>query len=120
MGDSLGGAMAGRFVTSDPAIKGIVFWASYPDVDLSQSGRLATSIYGSRDGLATVQVVESSKPRLPAEAVFVKIEGGNHAYFGDYGPQARDQEATISPEAAFDQVVAATSALLGQVRALQP
>jgi hypothetical protein len=40
-------------------------------------------------------VFEESLQRLPVDATLVEIEGGNHAQFGDYGPQEGDGVATI-------------------------
>jgi len=42
----------------------------------------------------------------------VAIEGGNHAQFGWYGPQAGDNPATISREAQQEQIIEATVELL--------
>jgi hypothetical protein len=33
---------------------------------------------------------------LPADTVFIAIEGANHAQFGDYGPQKGDVVASMS------------------------
>lgn len=110
-GHSLGGAMAARFVHSNPgAADGLVIWASYPDVsnDLSDFDLPVASIYGSEDGLATAEQVESSADLLPVDTVWVRIEGGNHAQFGWYGPQYRDNEALISRDEQQAQIVAAT------------
>jgi pimeloyl-ACP methyl ester carboxylesterase len=43
----------------------------------------------------------------------VSIDGGNHAQFGDYGPQVGDNPATISRA---DQQTAAVSGTLGVLR----
>jgi hypothetical protein len=45
----------------------------------------------------------------------VAIEGGNHAGFGWYGPQAGDNPATISVAVQSRQIQLATIALLDQV-----
>jgi hypothetical protein len=96
-GHSLGGAMAAEYVNSgaDP-IDGIVLLASYPaeSTDLSGLPIGALSIYGTEDGVSG-DVFEESLQRLPVDATLVEIEGGNHAQFGDYGPQEGDGVATI-------------------------
>jgi hypothetical protein len=33
---------------------------------------------------------------LPADTIFIGIEGANHAQFGDYGPQKGDVVASMS------------------------
>jgi len=97
-GHSLGGSMAAEFVKSHPnAQQGVVFLASYSadSTDLSALPITVVSIYGTKDGLAAAKV-PSSMVRLPADAVRLVIEGGNHAQFGDYGAQRGDGTATIS------------------------
>lgn len=97
-GHSLGGAMAAEFVkrgTDD--IDGIAFLASYSakSTDLSAMPIKAVSIYGTEDGVAG-DVFEESLQRLPRGTATVVIEGGNHAQFGDYGPQEGDGTAAVS------------------------
>jgi len=119
-GHSLGGAMAARFVHRQPsAVHGLVLWASYPSAsdDLSSVRDLAVvSIYGTRDGLATEETIAASRSLLPAETRWVAIAGGNHAQFGWYGPQSGDNPATINRQAQQQEVVAATLALLANLR----
>ena len=74
---------------------------------------LATSsIYGTRDGLVSVEDIENSQLLLPPATEFVAIEGGNHAQFGWYGPQGGDLPATIRPAEQQAQLAAATRSLL--------
>ena len=118
-GHSLGGAMAARFAYSHPTeVQGLVFWAAYPDGSNDLSGRQlpVTSIYGTLDGLATTEKIESSRALLPATTEWVVIEGGNHAQFGWYGPQRGDNPATISRETQQQQIVEATLQLLHSLR----
>jgi pimeloyl-ACP methyl ester carboxylesterase len=99
-GHSLGGVAASIFAANHPEIRGIAYWASYPaDDTLKNSGLKTLSIYGTLDGLATSETVEKNKALMPADAIFVPIEGGNHAQFADYGIQSGDNPAEISPEA---------------------
>ena len=120
-GHSMGGAFAASFVDTHPgAVDGLVFWAAYPPDfnDLTDQPDLhVASIYGTLDGLATVDKVLAGKPLLPPSATFVPIEGGNHAQFGSYGDQSGDNPATISREEQQAQVVAATAALLEAIDA---
>ena len=83
--------------------------AAYPEkqIDLSERELAVATIYGDRDGLATVQEIEASFSRLPAHARTILIAGGNHAQFGWYGPQAGDLAARISRHEQQDQVLAA-------------
>ena len=109
-GHSLGGVAAAYFAQRHPEIKGIVFWASYPANDqLKVSGIRMLSIYGTQDGgLDDGDKIEQYKPFQPADTQFVVIQGGNHAQFGDYGPQPGDNPATISPESQWQQTTDAT------------
>lgn len=115
-GHSLGGVAASSYAATHPEIKGVVFWASYPaDDSLKINGTKVISIYGTNDGLAGEGKIDESKALLPADAEFVAIEGGNHAQFGSYGPQAGDNEATISPEEQWAQVADATAGFFESV-----
>lgn len=115
-GHSLGGVAASVFAARTPEVVGIVYWASYPTDDaLKQAGLPTLSISGTRDGLATPEDIAQYKPLMPADARFVVIEGGNHAQFGDYGPQAGDNPASISPQAQWQQIADATAAFLASL-----
>jgi pimeloyl-ACP methyl ester carboxylesterase len=115
-GHSLGGAFACSFLAGRKDIKGLILYASYPAVDLSKRTELvAVSLYGTNDGLATVDRIEKARPTMPPQTQYVAIEGGNHSYFGDYGMQAGDGLPTISREAAARQIAAATLAAMDEV-----
>ncbi len=118
-GHSLGGAMAARFAYRHPsAVQGLVLWAAYPDAsnDLSAAQDLMiASIYGTLDGLATEDKIAASRSLLPPDTQWVAIEGGNHAQFGWYGPQARDNPASISREMQQQQTIEATVGLLADL-----
>jgi hypothetical protein len=118
-GHSLGGSMAANFSHSHPdAISGLVLWASYPagSDNLSASGLKVLSISGTLDGLSTPAKIAASVPLLPADTVWVPIEGGDHAQFGWYGPQSGDHPATISREEQQAQIVQATAEFLTQLK----
>ena len=117
-GHSLGGAMAAEFGGANlDAVDGLVFWASYPggNNDLSETDLQVLSIYASNDGLASPEEVLNSRERLPDDAQFIEIEGGNHAGFGWYGPQSGDGERQIPKSTQINQVVAETAAFLGRL-----
>jgi hypothetical protein len=114
-GHSLGGAMAARFAHRHPdAVQGLALWAAYPAAgdDLSTQGISVVSISGTRDGLATPEEIDASRPLLPPDTRWVAIDGGNHAQFGWYGPQDGDGEASISREEQQAPIVQATLDLL--------
>jgi hypothetical protein len=98
-GHSLGGSMAAHFVKQNPTLlDGLFFWAAYPASgdDLSQTNIKVVSVSGSLDGLATPDKIYASRVLLPADTLWIPIEGGNHAQFGWYGDQPGDNSAEIS------------------------
>jgi len=98
-GHSLGGAMACQFVDDHPgAVEGLVLLAAYTikRSDLSEVPIPVLSITASNDGLTTPEKIEKTKEFLPEDTIYIEIEGGNHAQFGDYGTQMGDGEADIS------------------------
>lgn len=97
-GHSLGGAMAAEYMKSGTAgIDGLALLASYPSASTDLSGLPipVVSIYGSKDGVAG-DVFQESLKRLPPGTAVEVIDGGNHAQFGDYGPQKGDGIASVS------------------------
>ena len=121
-GHSLGGSMAASYARKDPEnIQGLILWASYPasSDDLSNSPMNVSSIYGTHDGVATVEEVLASRPLLPGDTAWVPIEGGNHAQFGWYGDQPGDNPAAISHEDQQAQIVKASLELLTALAPLQ-
>ena len=100
-GHSLGGAMAASYAASlvnagNVSIDGLILLAAYPTKDLSESDLRVLTIYGSEDHVLNMSRLESGRAYMPQDAQYVKIEGGNHAQFGDYGTQVGDGVATIS------------------------
>lgn len=119
-GHSLGGTMAASFVSNNPqAADGLVFWASYPadSAALTELDLSVMSIYGTNDGLTTLEDIERSRALLPPQTAFVGIEGGNHTQFGYYGEglQAGDNPADISRAEQQAAIVAATVELLAGI-----
>ncbi|MBC7875861.1 MAG: alpha/beta hydrolase [Anaerolineales bacterium] len=114
-GHSLGGVASALFAKDHPEIDGLIFWASYPaDDSLKNSNLKMLSIYGTND-MAGMAKFDETKPLLTSDAEYVVIEGGNHAQFGDYGPQPGDNEATISRVEQQAQIVQATSEFLKEL-----
>ena len=121
-GHSLGGAMAANYVFNHlnhtEKVDGLVFWAAYPagNNSLVDYPGAITSIFGTLDGLATVEQVDASRSLLPPQTLFVPIDGGNHGQFGWYGEQSGDNPATISRADQQAQTVTATLALLAALK----
>lgn len=116
-GHSLGGSAASIYAENNmDTVDGIVFVASYPVGDaLVDSGLTVASIYGTNDGLATAENIDESRQNLPADTIFVEIDGGNHAQFGYYGEQGGDNPATIGHEEQIRQTVNAILDVLARV-----
>lgn len=90
-GHSLGGVVA-AMNTKNKDIKGLILLASYPT---SKPNCKTLSIYGSNDGVLNIKKYKESTAYLKRFKEVI-IDGGNHAYFGNYGEQKDDNKATIS------------------------
>ena len=96
-GHSLGGSMAASYVAKRTATyKGLILLASYSTANLQNSGLKVLSIYGDQDGVLNREKYNKNKSNLPQDYWEYVIEGGNHAYFGMYGKQKGDGEATVN------------------------
>ena len=97
IGHSLGGTSASIYVNEYPEkIKGLVFLGSYPYKDLSKENILALSIMGSNDHVLNKKKAEKAKNYYPENTRYEVIQGGNHAGFGNYGPQKGDGVSEIT------------------------
>ncbi len=115
-GHSLGGVMAAKYASENSNIKGVIFYASYPQGDeLKDSNIEVTSIYGSLDGVANLEKIVGSKDLLPTSTTFVEITGGNHAQFGSYGEQSGDNPAEISVDEQIEKAANASIELLDKI-----
>lgn len=111
-GHSLGGAVASG--QTDSAV-GLILLGAYPIDDVSDAQVPVLSISGTNDTLTTAADVDASRQRLPADARFVAIDGGIHAYFGDYGTQRGDGQPAVSRQEAQDQTQRAVINFLGRI-----
>lgn len=115
-GHSLGGVQASAVVEGKD---GLVLWAAYPVDDLSGRDDLfVTSISASHDGLATPAKVDAAKPLLPGGTEYVVVQGGVHAFFGDYGDQPGDGVPAITRGEAQEQIIDATITALEKILTL--
>ena len=104
-GHSMGGAMASQFASDHPdQIDGLILMGAYIYGDYPAEKTL--TIYGSLN--------QSVEDQIDYTENIVEIEGGNHAQFGNYGPQKGDLPAAISAEEQQKQTVAAIEAFLAQ------
>ncbi|WP_100066143.1 alpha/beta hydrolase [Miniphocaeibacter massiliensis] len=90
IGHSLGGAMGSSYANENSKeIKGLFLLGAYNYGEYDKEKTLI--FYGTED-----EILDKSKIKK-AEVVGI-IDGGNHAYFGNYGKQKGDGEAIISQD----------------------
>ena len=103
-GHSLGGSMAANCAANHSDVfKGVVLLAAYSTTDLSELKIL--SIYGTNDQVLNKE--KYNKYSSYPSSIFTEhiIKGGNHAYFGMYGEQEGDGEATIFHKQQIEETV---------------
>ena len=102
-GHSMGGAMASQFASEHPEeIEGLILLGAYIYGDYPDEKTL--TVYGSLN--------QSVEDHIDYTENIVEIEGGNHAQFGNYGPQKGDLPATISAKEQQEQTVEAIANFL--------
>ena len=109
-GHSMGGVSAAFYAEEkQDIVRGVIFLGSYPSesTDLSDNNQKVLSIYAENDGLTSIDDIEESKKNLPKDAVFIEINGGNHAQFGIYGEQKGDNKAEITTKEQQDKIIEA-------------
>ncbi|MGX7111473.1 alpha/beta fold hydrolase [Gemella cuniculi] len=95
-GHSMGGAMASSYASAhQDKIEGLILLGAYPYGDYPLNKTL--TIYGTLN--------TSVAEKINYTENVVKIDGGNHAQFGNYGKQKGDAEAHISPEEQQNETV---------------
>lgn len=96
-GHSLGGAMAASYASShSDKIQGLILLAAYSTKDVKDLSVL--SIKGSEDKVLNLDKYEKYHSNLPDDVIEITIPGGIHSYYGNYGMQKGDGEATITRE----------------------
>lgn len=102
-GHSLGGSMAASYLGKHAEeFEGLLLLASYSTEDLSAYDLKILSIYGTEDRVLNAEKYKSNKENLPEDFREVVIEGGCHAYFGNYGEQKGDGTPAISNQEQID------------------
>ena len=105
-GHSMGGAMASQFASRNPdQVEGLILMGAYIYGDYSPENAL--TVYGSLN--------QSVEDKIDYTQNVYEIQGGNHAQFGNYGPQKGDLPATITAEEQQEQ----TALVIGEFLARQ-
>lgn len=105
-GHSLGGVAASDYASRHAdEFDGLVLLAAYSTADLSSFDGRVVSFVGSNDEVLNREKYDEAQANLPESAREDVIEGGNHAYYGNYGEQDGDGHATISREQQQARVV---------------
>ena len=86
--------VSGSFTYSEK-INGLVLWDTYPPGSMLSYGIKAISIYRTFEGDAPN--LDPGIPNLPADTVWVGIEGSNHEQFGWYGDHETDYNYVLDP-----------------------
>ena len=110
-GHSLGGTIAARYASGHDQMEAVIMLASY-SIDQLDEKTLAILIYGSLDGVLNREKYQKGKDFVPDYLEHV-IEGGNHAGFGSYGKQKKDNDAQISSEDQIRETVEVIVQALG-------
>lgn len=98
-GHSLGGAMAASYAAKHPEdFSALVLLGAYSQEELGHTDLRVLSVYGTEDGVLNREKYSQSLARYPADFEEVVLEGGCHAYFGDYGEQKGDGQARLARE----------------------
>lgn len=114
-GHSLGGAMAANYAAAHAEdFDGLILLAAYSTKDLTGTPLRVLSVYGSEDGVMNRESYEKNRANLPADTTEVVLDGGCHAQFGCYGPQAGDGIPTISGEEQLRQTAEAITVFIRQ------
>ena len=96
-GHSLGGAMAAEYAAGHAdGLAGVILCAAYPTKPLDDR-LIEISVYGSEDLVLNREKAAAGAAFAPDAFFEREIQGGNHAQFGDYGPQKGDGTASVSP-----------------------
>jgi hypothetical protein len=105
-GHSLGGAMACRYVGTNPGkALNLILLASFCDKSIADSSTKVVSIVGEKDGLMNSGEIEKYTANVPSDTRFVVIPGMNHGQMGNYGKQPGDNQATISDQQAAQELL---------------
>ena len=98
-GHSMGGLTASGYADDHrDTVDGLLLLAAYTNRDMSDADLPVLAIIGDADGVMNKELYDERLAWNPADFEEHIIPGANHAQYGDYGKQPRDNDATISAE----------------------
>ena len=98
-GHSMGGLTASGYADDHrDAVDGLVLIAAYTNRDMSEADLPVLAVFGDTDGVMNKGLYDERLAWNPTDFEEHIIPGANHAQYGDYGIQPRDNDATISAE----------------------
>ena len=98
-GHSMGGLTASGYADDHRnTVDGLILVAAYSNRDMSEAKFPVLAVFGDTDGVMNKSLYEERKEWNPSDFEEHIIPGANHAQYGDYGKQPRDNDAKISAE----------------------
>ena len=98
-GHSMGGLTASGFADDHrDEVDGLILVAAYTNRDLSDAELPTLAVFGDTDGVMNKDLYDKRLSWNSADFEEHIIPGANHAQYGDYGEQPRDNAATITAD----------------------
>ena len=98
-GHSMGGLTASGYADNHrDTVDGLILIAAYGNRDMSDAKLPVLAVFGDTDGVMNRKLYDERLAWNPSDFEEHIIPGANHAQFGDYGKQPRDNDANISAE----------------------
>ena len=98
-GHSMGGLTASGYADDHrDTVDGLILVAAYANRDMSDAQLPVLAVFGDTDGVMNRKLYDKRLAWNPADFEEYVIQGANHAQYGDYGKQPRDNDAKISAE----------------------
>ena len=98
-GHSMGGLTASGYADDHrDTVDGLILVAAYANRDMSDANLPVLAVFGDTDGVMNKKLYDKRLAWNPSDFEEHIIPGANHAQYGDYGKQPRDNEAAISAE----------------------
>ena len=95
-GHGKGGTAAAEAAARDSErYSGLILFAAYSKVDLSDTALRAYTLYGSEDGITDIDALIDAREKLPEGSEDYEIVGCNYSGFAMYGVVSGDGKATV-------------------------